>query len=416
MARARNLFAAFFSFALLLGCTDSPTSSGPIQMPRDLTAAEQQVADAGGEFGLKLFQAVSEAEGDKNVFLGPLSVSMALGMTLNGAEGTTYEAMQQTLELAGLTEEEINASYQSLIELLTTVDPRVIFEIANSIWYREGFPIAPDFAERNQEYFDAVVQGLDFNAPSAVETINGWVDEKTHGKISEIVEEIDPLTMLYLINAIYFKGTWTYQFDPDDTCERPFTRTDGTIVHVPTMKLEREIPVYQDERVVAVDLPYGGELFSMSLLMPATGGHIDSLIARLDTARWSEITAGFTETDPGFLTLPKFTAEYEISLKDVLTDMGMGIAFAEGLADFDRMWEQGATAPAEELYISEVKHKTFVQVDEEGTEAAAVTSVEVGVTSMPPSIQFNRPFIYVIRERTSETILFIGKMMDPTAG
>ncbi len=414
MARASILPALLCSAFLLTSCSSGPTDPSPRELPRSLTSQEQQIADAGGTFGLKLFQAVSGAEGDKNVFLGPLSVSMALGMALNGAEGVTYEEMQQALELAGLTEEEINTACSTLIELLTNVDPRVVFEIANSIWYREGFPIAPDFIERNQEYFDAEVRGLDFTSPGAVDAINDWVDAKTNGKISQIIDRIPPAAVLYLINAIYFKGTWTYQFDPQDTAHRTFTRADDTTVQVPMMQLDGDLPVFEDAELIAVDLPYGGELFSMTLMMPTGGGDLDSLIAGLDALRWGEITAGLTETPVDLLQVPKFTSEYEVTLNGALQALGMQTAFVEGEADLSRMRSDGIP----NLFISRVLHKTFVEVNEEGTEAAAVTAVEVMVTSVVPSteIRFNRPFVYIIRERTSGAILFIGKMMDPLAG
>ncbi|MFO7767466.1 MAG: serpin family protein [bacterium] len=413
MAIRRNpgLLGTAAALVLLTACSRDPGVSSPSELPRELTASEQQIADAGGAFGLKLFRAVSASEGNKNVFLGPLSVSMALGMTLNGAEGATYEAMQHTLELAGLTEEEINTSYQSLIELLTTVDPQVILEIANSIWYRQDFPVAADFVERNEEYFDAVVQGLDFGSPTAVETINDWVARNTREKIPEILDQISPLEVMFLVNAIYFKGTWQYPFDPDKTADRPFTRADGSVVQVPSMQLEGEFPLYSDDYVTAVDLPYGGGLFSMTLLAPGpSGGTLDSLIAGLDGPRWAQITEGLRPQELGLVQMPRFECEYKILLNEVLKALGMEIAFGAD-ADFDRMVEGGDAG----LAISRVLHSTFVKVNEEGTEAAAATVVSID-RSVPPSVVLDEPFVFVIRERTSGTILFIGKMMDPLPG
>ena len=198
---------------------------------RGLTIGEQQLVESSNTFGFKLLNEVVEQDGDKNIFISPLSVSMALGMTLNGADGDTYAAMKQTLELAGLTEEEINKSYASLIELLRVLDTEVIFQIANSIWYRQGFPAEESFLDVCQQYFDAVVEGLDFDDPAAVDTINNWVNENTNGKIEGIVEPpIDPLTVMFLINAIYFKGTWKYEFDEQDTKSTPFYLLDDTQV------------------------------------------------------------------------------------------------------------------------------------------------------------------------------------------
>ena len=376
--------------------------------PRELTLAEKQITDAGSQFGLTLFRALSEDAPNENLFLSPLSVSMALGMTLNGAGGETYTAMQQTLELAGLSQESINQSYQSLIELLVGLDPKVAFEIANSIWYRQGFAVEPDFLDGNTTYFDAEVRDLDFGHPDAVDIINGWVSDKTHGKIEQILQEIDPATVMFLINAIYFKGTWTYEFDKDETREDVFTRHDGTTADVPMMRQEADLPYFETESFQAVDLPYGDSLFSMTILLPREGYDIDALAAELDEAHWNDWVGRF-ETRGLDLRLPRFKLEYEKELNEVLTALGMGIAFDAGRADFTGINRGGG------LWIDYVKHKAFVEVNEEGTEAAAVTVVAINQCAgcgggTPISMHVNRPFIFTIREQHSGTILFIGKV------
>ena len=395
-------------------CTKQPTEPTEPVLPRALTEQEEGLITSGNLFGLKLFRAVSEAEGAQNIFLSPLSVSMALGMTLNGAAGTTRTGMEQALELAGLTEEEINASYLSLIDLLTGLDRKVVFEIANSIWYREGFPVAPAFVTLNQTFFDAVVRALDFSDPGAADVIDAWVDGKTHGKITEIVSRpIDPAVVMFLINAIYFKGDWTWQFESDKTEDRTFHLSGGGSVEVPSMQLAGDLPVFTDEELTAVDLPYGNGFYSMTVLLPGVEVDLETMIAGLDAARWQEIVAGLAEYPVGLLQLPKFKLEYKIMLKDVLSALGMATAFTPGQADFSRM----VTSPLD-LFISQVIHKTFVEVDEEGTEAAAVTVVVVQLTSVGPEQKLNivvdRPFVFVLRERLSGTILFIGKYLGPS--
>ncbi|MFQ6113665.1 MAG: serpin family protein, partial [bacterium] len=208
-----NYFLLVFVGIIFTHCAHNPVSP----VARDLTVLEKRLVDSDNKFGLKLFQEIIKEEGDKNVFISPLSVSMALGMTLNGANGETREAMEQTLELAGMTTEEINHSYSSLIELLTHLDARVLFQIANSIWYRHEFTFEEEFINLNKTYFDAVVRALDFDDPNSVNIINAWVEENTNGKIKEIVDRIDPEIVMFLINAIYFKGTWTYEFDKELT-------------------------------------------------------------------------------------------------------------------------------------------------------------------------------------------------------
>lgn len=402
-------FSLLVSAGLILQGCDLLSADEQQSVVRALTTSEAGLVDADNEFGLKLFRAVSEDEGDENLFISPLSISMALGMTLNGADGETYAAMQKTLELNGLSESEINASYRSLIDLLRDLDPEVVFEIANSIWHREGFSVEADFLDVNRQSFDSEVRELDFSDPEAPGVINGWVAEKTRGKIEEIVEQIDPLTMMYLINAIYFKGTWTYEFDPEATRSRPFTGMNGTQNDVPMMEQETDLGYFETEIFQAVDLPYGDSLYSMTVILPRHGRQLDAVIESLDQKIWNEWTGRFRSTGVS-LRLPRFKLEYEVTLNDVLSSLGMEIAFNPYEADFTRI-----NPNQEDLYISNVKHKTFVEVDEEGTEAAAVTSVEVSVTSAGGGavpVHVDRPFVFAIREQHSGTILFVGKVVN----
>jgi len=380
---------------------------------RGLTIGEQQLVESSNTFGFKLLNEVVEQDGDKNIFISPLSVSMALGMTLNGADGDTYEAMKETLELAGLTEEEINKSYASLIELLRGLDPEVIFQIANSIWYRQGFPTKQSFLDICQQYFDAVVEGLDFDDPAAVDIINNWVNESTNGKIEGIVDPpINPLTVMFLINAIYFKGTWKYEFDEQDTQSSPFYLLDDSEVQCQMMQQEATLAYYKNADFQAVDLPYGNGKYSMTVLLPAQDKNIDELIAELNDSNWNEWMGSLIEQDVA-LYLPKFTLEYDLLMNDVLKAMGMEVAFDTGQADFTKMYD--ADQVGLNLFISKVRHKTFVEVNEEGTEAAAVTSVEMTLESVGPDIttmRVDRPFIFVIGENHSGSILFAGKIVE----
>ncbi len=405
---------AFLFCLIVAGCSDNPVDPGRSELPRALTAQEISLIESDNLFGLNLFRAISAFETDKNVFISPLSVSMALGMTLNGADGDTYDDMKQTLQLAGLTEEEINQSYRSLIGLLTTLDPRVIFQIANSIWYRDVFPISQSFIDLNREYFDAEVTGLDFNDPNAANVINQWVSTRTNGRIDSIVDSpIDALTVMILINAIYFKGNWTYKFDIAKTADDLFTLPDGSTKQIPMMNQdEATFPYFENNDFQAVDLAYGDSLFSMTIVLPKSGTDLDALIESLDKTTWESWINQLHPREFGLLQMPRFELEYEVRLNDILSALGMEIAFDPYSADFNRMRE----GTGDNLYISGVKHKTYVKVDEEGTEAAAVTSVTVGATSAPVLVMMrvNRPFIFMIRERFSGTILFIGKIVDPS--
>jgi serpin B len=380
------------------------------ELPRALTLHEQRVLGASNAFGFDLLEEFVGAEPGASHFLSPLSASMALGMTMNGAGGETWEAMRRTLRFGDLTEEEINASYRGLIDLLADLDARVSFQLANSIWHDRSLTPLEPFVARVDEAFDAEVRPLDFGAADAASTINAWVRDATKGRIEAIVPDpIPPGVVMYLLNAIHFKGDWTDRFDPELTREGDFRLADGSTARVRYMRREAGFDVYEHADFVALDLPYGGQAFSMTVLLPHDPAGLPDLVASLDDALWAEVEEGLGEVRADAeLLLPRFTLEWRRSLKDALASLGMGIAFT-GDADLSRMIDPAlGGAPR----ISEVLQKTFVKVDEEGTEAAAVTSVEVRVVSASPGYAVDRPFVVAIRERLSGTILFLGAIAE----
>lgn len=388
-------------------CSKDPVS--PERNVRDLTAVEKTLVESDNSFGLKTFREIAKSEQDKNVFISPLSISMALGMTLNGANGETKQAMQNTLELVGLTDQQINDSYQSLIELLVGLDPKVKFKIANSIWYRNTMTFEQVFLDINKTFFNAEVSGLDFNNPQSKNIINSWVENNTNGKIKQIVDNIDPLTVMFLINAIYFKGTWTYEFDKNQTQDDFFNLPNGSEVPCKMMAQAGDFSYFVNDDFQAVDLPYGDELFSMTVILPQQGKDIDALVETLNAENWNTWFSNFSKLE-GELYFPRFKLEYEINLNDVLKTLGMEVAFNPSQADFTRMYKNGG------IYIDKVKHKSFVEVNEEGTEAAAATVVDMKLTSVGSgfTMRVDRPFVFAIRENHSGTILFIGKIVNPS--
>lgn len=397
--------AALLGVSLLLVQCEHNVVAPDNRSFRELTSFEKQLVASDNSFGLKLFREVAQQRKNENVFISPLSVAMALGMTLNGASGETYEAMQNTLELAGLSQEEINQSYQSLIALLMQLDPRVEFQIANSIWHRQEMTFEQDFIDRNKTYFKARVRGVDFDDDATLDLINAWVNDNTRGRIPQIIDEIKPEHVMFLINAIYFKGIWTYRFDPAQTKDDWFITASGARQACKMMHQKATLRYFANQTVQAIDLPYGDAGFSMTILLPYHGVSLDSLIASISSEIWSGWMNGFTKHEMR-LALPRFRLTFDITLNEILRRMGMAIAFTEA-ADFTAMYQPGG------LLISEVKHKTFIEVDEEGTEAAAVTSVGVAVRSVPPSLRIDRPFLFAIRNSHSQTVLFIGKMEYP---
>lgn len=384
------------------------------ELPRQLSEQEAELVDGTGDFGFSLMHRLVGDKPDQNHFVSPLSIQMAYGMTMNGAEGETYTQIQETLGLDGMSRDEINEAARDLIELLTEFDDNVQFNIANSIWYRDVFSVEEDFLETNETYYDAVIEAADFDDPETVDRINSWVDDKTEGLIDEIVQgPIDPLTVMYLINAIYFNGDWTVPFGSENTTKQPFHRPDGSTVEADMMRMEeQERMLYrQGEDYEAVNLYYGDAGFAMTLVLPDEEVGLESWVSDLDRDKWQELTEGFNRVTLT-MDLPKFETEYEIEgFKEVLQDMGITDAFIPAESDFS-----GINPARDDLYISDTRHKTFVRVNEEGTEAAGATSVEISLVSLPPSVEisFDRPFFYVIREVESETILFMGSMTDPS--
>jgi len=407
------LIGGFFLTTLASACGDpvGPDPVDPItQLPRALTPAEKLVIAQSNSFGFDLLQEVDVRRGsDKpNTILSPLSASMALGMALEGAAGETFTEMQTALGFQGMSREDINASYGGLLDLLLNLDPAVEVGIANSAWSRQGFPFQSGYFDAITNSFQAVARELDFNAPGAKDIINQWVREQTNGRIEEIIDQIGPLDILFLINAVYFKGDWTTQFKKGNTHQAPFYLDDGTAVEVPMMSGDMEDVGFawlEGGRVVA-ELPYGGQAFGMVIVLPGAGETVDDLVSALDDGTWAT-WMGALHLGKTMVQMPKFELEWDGLLNDALKDMGMGRAFQPLLADFSRM------TSASDAHISAVRQKTYMRVDEEGTEAAAATSVTVGVTSAPPGLTVDRPYLLAIRERLSGTILFLGAVRDP---
>jgi len=398
---------------LHFSCENNDTPK-PVLEPKqiDVDAQTRQLIDSDNHFGLELFRTISAGQDPSaNTMISPVSVSLALAMTYNGAEGDTKSAMEETLQLTGLSRQEINASYQALIEALLTVDPKVTMEIANSIWYRQEFSVEQDFLDVNQEYYDAEVSALDFNSSEAPSIINYWVSDKTNGKITKIIEQIDPLTMMYLINAIYFNGKWKFQFDEDKTSRQPFYMADGSEIQTDMMQTEATLNYMRNDLFRAVEMPYGRGNYTMVCMLPNEELKVEDVVGEMNAENWNQWMQAMDSATVQ-VHLPRFKFEYEKKLNELLQAMGMEEAFDPDRADFS-----GINPDRDDLHISEVKHKTFIEVDEKGTEAAAVTSVTMGTTSADPGppvvVKFDRPFVFAIREVTTGTIVFAGKLVEP---
>ena len=406
-------YTGILSLLLAAGCTsngDEPKPEPPIVEPPmkvELKKAEKVTRD--NAFTFDLLRAVRKHADGANVFISPLSVSMALNMTLNGAVGATADEMRTALREAGYSTADINAYSRELREALPRADPKTTIGIANSIWYRQGATIKAPFIEANRTFYDAEVEAIDFTSPTAVSTINGWCAQKTNNRIKEIVKRVDPTTFMYLINAVYFKGTWTTRFEKKHTFSTDFHRADGSTQKVQMMNLKDTFRCASSDVCDYLEMDYGNHAFSMVVMLPKDGKTTRDVIAAMDGKKWAEAMQSLTLKEI-HVFLPRFKAECEYKMhKQILPDMGMKLPFNPEQADLSGIADISAFG---RLFISSVIHKTFVQVDEEGTEAAAVTSVHVMPTGESSMQVFtvDRPFVFVIREKGTGVILFIGEI------
>jgi len=390
---------------LIVSCNRDFGTDNPDHLLRQANGLENKLVLASNTFGFDLFKQVEAASPDTNIFISPLSVSFALGMAYNGAATETAEEMRNTLGYGNLTRDEINETFMSLMSLLSTSDREVIFNIANSAWLRNNFSFKKTFITTLTTWFDADVSKLDFSNPASVGIINTWVKNKTNNKILTIINQIPANAVLYLINAIYFKADWTTAFDPDATTDGFFTLPNKSKKSCRMMHLTANSPYFSNILFEAITLPYENGQYAMSIFLPKPGKTTAEVIADLSVRNWAVLQQKFRSHEIA-IQLPKFKMEYKIELKKILISLGIERAFTP-LADFSNMSNET------DLYISKVKHKTFLKVDEAGTEAAAITAVEINYTSVGQSMYMDRPFIFVIHNLHTDALLFMGVLTDP---
>lgn len=371
------------------------------QNPKDLPQSHNA-------FGFNVIKSLSQ-EDKGNIFISPSSISLALSMVYNGASGQTKDTMAKTLQFQNLSVEAINQQSRDLVSLLKNPDPNIELSIANSVWSKQGIDFQSNFLQTVKSNFNAQIQSLDFNNPNSVNTINSWVSKNTNGKIPTIVNSISPDMVIYLINAVYFKGTWTTAFDKSLTRDKQFTPVSGVPEMKPLMEQGGKFQYLENDDFQSVSLPYGkNKRLSMYVFLPK---NLSDFTNNLSIGKWNSWMQQYQNTE-GTILLPRFKIEYEKQLKDLLTQLGMGVAFQDS-ADFSLM------RPQKDIRISEVKHKTYIDVNEEGTEAAAVTSVGGQLSSIvanPPKtfyMEVNKPFFIAIRDNQTQEILFMGAIQQP---
>jgi len=403
----KPLIALFLLVFMISAASCKKDPQGPKQpKPINLTTKAGEVISGSNGFGINLFRITALEEND-NLMLSPLSASTALTMLLNGCNAQTYDQIRDMLGFEGLTLNEINEAYNSLVGQLLTIDPEIQLALANAVWYREDFMVKPDYLKTMDSSFDSEIAALDFSKPAALETINNWAKDNTNGKIPKVLNEIEPDMVMLLMNALYFKGNWTYQFDESQTADLPFNLSDGSVLNVKMMRNTFPTKSYQGNGAVSLELPYGQQNFAMVVILPDEP--LDEFLDEFVAMDWASITAGldsFAEPYDMEIIMPKFKFEYEKYLNDQLKSLGMLDAFDPYLADLSGISDG-------DIFVDFVKQNTFVDVNEEGTEAAAVTTIGIKEVSMPPSFTVDKPFIFAIRERLTNTLLFIGKVENP---
>jgi serine protease inhibitor len=376
-----------------------------------LPANAGSIINASNRTAFDLFSRVVSLEANKNILISPLSIYMALSMVYNGADNATRDSIAKVLQLEGIDIRTLNATAKAMMEQLPREDTEVKMAIGNSIWYRnDGMQPLQSFLDITKENYQAAISALDFKDPSALSTINNWVSEKTNGKIPTILDQLDGNDLMYLINAIYFNGSWKYAFNPSDSYNSIFLTADGRSVSTPFMNQETTVLSVSNENFEMVELPYGtGNSFSMYILLPKKSNTLINQFAA--TLNESTIQDAIMKMDSSKMTvtIPKWQYAYTLEdLKNQLTAMGMGIAFTDG-ADFSKLYP-GKTN------ITKAVHKTYIRVSEEGTEASAATAIGIGYLSIEqvPVFIANHPFIYIIAEKQTGTILFTGIVNDPS--
>ncbi|MGI5901698.1 MAG: serpin family protein [Desulfitobacteriia bacterium] len=396
------LIAVLFMF-LLTACSEGGRAENK---KYNIEEISEEVIEGNNQFAFEIFKKLNNEDTDKSIFISPISISTALTMTYNGAESSTKEGMEKALGFEGLDRDIVNKSFSNLLNYLPQASEKIELNLANSIWIREGEEIKKDFLEKNESNFRAKIETLDFSKDSAVAIINKWIAKETKGKIEEMLDPpIDPRVIMYLINAIYFQGEWSKEFDPRDTSDSTFHTYDGGEQTVEMMSRQDKFLYTEKEDFKALKLPYGKGEVAMYLLLPEQNIDINEFIQGLSGKTWEDIRKSVVETDDVFLNMPKFKLEYGIkNLNTCLEELGMSEALSDR-ADFSGI--------REDIFISRVLHKAVLEVDEKGSKAAGATVVEMREVAAVEPITFiaDRPFVFIISEETTKSILFMGKLL-----
>ena len=408
----KKVFCMMLLASFLTGCSndDGGSTSPKERKDIELSRSERVIAEETTDFAFRFFQQVNASETEQpNWMISPLSASMALGMITNGAEGNTLKEMKATLGFSEASIDEMNAYYRRLLTELPELDNTTQLGLANSIWINQDFEVKSPFLDVNKQMYDAKVSNLDFSSPKAPSTINNWCSDKTNGRITEVIQEISPAAKMFLLNALYFKGIWQedYKFDKSKTQDEDFTNADGSVTKVKMMNQTNSYAFNYNDYFWMAKFNYGNCAYSMTILLPDTDHTLEECLEAMTAENWKKWNKDWTLRTL-IVKMPRFEMEYNKSLIEDMKALGMKDAFDPFLADFSNISDQS-------LFLDFLKQFTYLRVDEEGTEAAAVTIGGMVETAPPPStgpVEFflNRPFVFMINETSTGTVLFMGKV------
>jgi len=411
----KNIIAIISTLLVISSCTKTPeTFPDPIQFDCEsdaiIVAEKERQAEAVKEFGVNIFQEVIKENESGNAVLSPLSIYSALLLAYEGSACETKKQIMSTLTI-GQGNENVSTlfDYEAFMNDLLPSNEDVLFTYANAIFSDANRIETSDlYVSYLEQFYDAETENLDFSQDEAVNAINDWADENTNGKIKEVLEEISSDEIAFLLNAIYYQGDWLNGFAEESTIDAPFNPSFGPAIFVPTMNRDAQASYFQDENTQLVDLDIKGEEYAVSFLSPSNSSSINELIYDENFLNIYQSNLSNLQSGRVLLRLPKFELEGKKQLKNVLSTLGMTDAFSTGSADFSRMGSAGGN-----IFLTRVQHDTYIKVDEKGIEGAAVTTIGVGTTSVPPAMEFNRPFVFILRHKATGVPIFIGKVENP---
>jgi serine protease inhibitor len=374
---------------------------------KELTSSVDKISSANNNVAFKFLSETLKTKNKENVIISPLSLSTILALTQNGAAGNTKEEMLKALELQGLDDNTINESFRNIIAHFNSLKG-IETKIGDSIWIRKNADVKKKLISVGKNYYEAEINEVDFTKKNSVDAVNKWVSDRTAGKINKIMDSFEDDTYMTLINTVYFKGKWNNPFTERSTSKQKFTSSDGSTKDVDMMKETMGIDYMKNANFQAVRIPYEDQNFGMYVFLPSKGSSVDKLMNEMTMENWNKWINEFKKTQV-HVSLPKFKIEFEEELNSMLKGFGMKDAF-DGTANFSNITDKT------DLYIDVVKQKSYIDVNEAGTEAASATAVVMKAVSAPlDPTQFtaDRPFLYTIADKKTGLIIFMGKVEKP---